>query len=441
MPALQQPFYHDQAELDAALAKLHSLPPLVTSWEIESLKRQIAEAGDGKRFILQGGDCAESLAECTSNSIAGKLKILLQMSLVLVMGAKKPVTRIGRIAGQYAKPRSSPTESRTLPDGSTLTLPSYFGDLVNEPAFTSQARTPQPHLLVSGYQHAGLTLNFIRSLIDAGFADLHHPEYWDLGFASASPFHREYRKLTDSITDSIGFMEKVVGASLSELARVEFFTSHEGLHLLYESAATRTVPRRSGFYNLATHFPWIGNRTRALDGAHVEYFRGIANPIGVKVGPPVDFGDIARLVERLNPGRERGKITIIHRFGADSILQQLPDLIDRVAKVGVPVTWMCDPMHGNTVSTQRGVKTRSFDAILHELRSAFDVHERIGVPLGGVHFELTGEPVTECLGGTAGPTEQDLGKNYKTSCDPRLNNEQALEMAFLIARRVAGAPT
>jgi 3-deoxy-7-phosphoheptulonate synthase len=432
----QEVQYEDAAALDAAVAKLRGLPPLVTSWEIERLKAQLAEAQLGKRFLLQGGDCAESLADCRSPIIANKLKILLQMSLVLIHGGHKPVIRVGRFAGQYAKPRSKPTESKN-----GVELPSYFGDLVNHPEFEASARRADPQLLIAGYQHAAMTLNFIRSLSAGGFADVHHPEYWDLAFFQRASvpedLRLEYERATRQLAEALRFMEALGENTIEELTRVDFYTSHEGLNLFYESAQTRAVPRRSGIYDLTTHFPWIGERTRALDGAHIEFFRGIANPIGIKLGPTVAPKDAVELIERLSPQDEPGKIALVTRMGAKKIADALPALVDAVKKSGRRVLWVSDPMHGNTQSTSSGLKTRSFDDILREVELAFDVHSACGTHLGGVHFELTGEDVTECTGGAAGITEADLDKNYATMCDPRLNYRQALEMGLRIAKRMA----
>lgn len=429
--------YADAGAVAAATASLRALPPLVTSWEIERLRAEVAQAQAGKRFILQGGDCAETLADCRPELIANKLKILLQMSLVLVHGLKRPVTRVGRFAGQYAKPRSSMTETR-----GGQTLPSYFGDLVNRAAFTAEARRPDPGLLVAGYQHAALTLNFIRSLVDGGFADLHHPEYWNLSFFShaslSAGMRAKYERMTSNLADGLRFMEALGERTVDDLTRVEFFTSHEGLNLHYESAQTRSVPRRDGWYNLSTHLPWVGERTRQLDGAHVEYFRGIRNPVGVKIGPSATLASILDLCRVLNPANEAGKIILISRMGAEKVRDRLPALLDGVASAGVPVLWVCDPMHGNNLTTSMGVKTRSFAAILDELHGACDVHVTSGIPLGGVHFELTGEDVTECVGGAAGVTEADLSTNYGSLCDPRLNYQQSLEMAFALAGRGGG---
>ena len=427
-PAEQQPAYRDAAALERVVAELSRLPPTVVSWEVDDLKRQIADAQQGRRFLLQGGDCAETFADCESGQIARKLKILLQMSLVLLHGLKKPVIRVGRFAGQYAKPRSADTETR---DG--LTLPSYRGDLVNRPGFTAAEREPDPELLLRGYERAALTLNFIRALVDGGFADLHHPEYWDLGFVHHSPLRDQYRQLVASISDSLDFYEAMSGNRVHEASRAPFYASHEALHLLYEQAQTRFLPRRSRWYNLSTHLPWIGMRTAKLDGAHVEYCRGISNPVGVKVGPSMGADWVKGLCEVLNPEREPGRLVLIHRMGAGHIESKLPPLIDAVRATDVPVLWVCDPMHGNTESTRSGLKTRRFDNIVSELESAFRIHAQLGSYLGGVHFELTGEDVTECTGGARGLADGDLARDYRSQVDPRLNYEQALELAMRIA--------
>ncbi len=432
----QQVVYRDREAVDRACAKLCSLPPLVTSWEIERLKKEIAEAQEGKRFILQGGDCAETLADCRPEVITNKLKILLQMSLVLIHGLQKPVTRIGRISGQYAKPRSNAVESREI-DGQAVELPSYFGDLVNESDFSPLSREPNPHLMVRAYQHAAMTLNFIRSLAEGGFADLHHPEYWDLSFfqhASLSEQRRaDYARMSQTLSDGLRFMEALGERTVEDMTRVEFFTSHEGLNLLYESAQTRRVPRREGYYNLTTHLPWIGERTRALDGAHVEFFRGIANPVGIKIGPTATGEHVLQLLDVLNPANEPGRIVLISRLGAGKAAAILPEVLGRVTEAGKRVLWMCDPMHGNGTTTSTGIKTRNFDSIATELEEVLECHRAAGTCLGGVHFELTGDDVTECVGGAAGVNEGDLSMNYASLCDPRLNYQQALELAFLLA--------
>lgn len=433
-PARQQPQYRDPQALRQAVEALSRLPPIVVSWEVEALKQQIAEAQRGERFLLQGGDCAESFDDCESGQIARKLKILLQMSLVLLHGLKKPVIRVGRFAGQYAKPRSTDTETR---DG--VTLPCYRGDLVNRPEFTPEDREPDPELLLRGYERAALTLNFVRALIDGGFADLHHPEYWDLGFVHHSPWRDQYRQIAASIADSLDFFEAMSGSRVHEASRAPFYASHEALHLLYEQAQTRFIPRQNRWYNLSTHLPWIGLRTAQLDGAHVEYCRGIANPIGVKVGPSMDAAWVQGLCEVLNPLREPGRLVLIHRVGAEHVESKLPALIKSVQATGVPVLWICDPMHGNTESTSTGVKTRRFENIVQELETAAQVHKAMGSYLGGVHFELTGEEVTECIGGARGLAEGDLARAYRTQVDPRLNYEQALELAMRIAANARSA--
>jgi len=427
-PAEQQPVYRDRAALERVVAEMSRLPPTVVSWEVDDLRRQIADAQQGRRFLLQGGDCAESFADCESGQIARKLKILLQMSLVLLHGLKKPVIRVGRFAGQYAKPRSADTETR---DG--VTLPSYRGDLVNRPGFTAAEREPDPELLLRGYERAALTLNFVRALVDGGFADLHHPEYWDLGFVHHSPLRDQYRQLVASISDSLDFYEAMSGNRIHEASRAPFYASHEALHLLYEQAQSRFIERRQRWYNLSTHLPWIGMRTAKLDGAHVEYCRGISNPVGVKVGPSMGADWVQGLCEVLNPEREPGRLVLIHRMGAAQIESRLPPLIEAVRATGIPVLWVCDPMHGNTESTPSGVKTRRFDNIVTELEQSFRIHAALGSYLGGVHFELTGEDVTECTGGARGLADADLARDYRSQVDPRLNYEQALELAMRVA--------
>ncbi len=430
-PHAQDVAYDDPRALESVVAKLRQLPPLVTSWEVERLKHLVAEAQEGKRFLLQGGDCAETLADCQPGIITNKLKILLQMSLVLIHAGKKPVVRVARLAGQYAKPRSSPTETQ-----SGVTLPSYFGDLVNRPEFTAEARRADPRAMLDAYSHAAMTLNFVRSLSAAGFADLHHPEYWDLGFMARADLpgelREEYMQTTQKLGEALRFMEALGEGSVDELSRVDFYTSHEGLNLHYESAQTRRVPRREGNYLLTTHMPWIGERTRALDGAHVEFFRGVTNVVGVKLGPKVDPKDAVKLLTVLNPSNEAGKLVAITRMGAANVEQGLGPLVEAVKAADLRVLWVSDPMHGNGITTQTGLKTRNFDDILREIELSFAVHRRIGSELGGVHFELTGDDVTECIGG--GLAESDLDKRYLSVCDPRLNYRQALEMAFRIGR-------
>lgn len=414
--------------LDTALTRLRRLPPLVTTWEIETLKQKLARAASGELFLLQGGDCAESFSDCSPDLIASKLKILLQMSLVLVHGSRKPVVRVARLAGQYAKPRSSDMETI---DG--VTLPSYRGDAVNGIEFTQDRRNPDPNRMLAGYERAALTLNFVRALADGGFADLRHPEYWDLDFVTHSSHREEYQRIVESIKDAMDFMVAVTEIPTSNMQRAHFYTSHEGLLLHYEEAQTKRFGHREGWYNLSTHMPWIGKRTATLDGAHVEYFRGIRNPIGVKVGPGMSAPELKNLLGTLDPNKEPGRLTLIHRFGASKIEDELPSLIEAVQKTDHPVLWTCDPMHGNTELTKDGLKTRQFDNILREVELSFQIHKKVGSHLGGVHFEMTGEDVTECTGGARGLDQSGLKRNYLSQVDPRLNYEQALEMALRIA--------
>lgn len=433
--------YRDAGAVEGAVRVLRGLPPIVTSWEVERLRGEIAQAQRGERFLLQGGDCAETLADCNAEAIASKLKILLQMSLVLIHGSMKPVIRVGRFAGQYAKPRSSGTETRTV-NGVSATLPSYFGDLFNGPGFDAMEREPDPMRMVRGYHHAAMTLNFVRALVAGGFADLHHPEYWDLSFfthASLPPERRgEYERMTRNLADGLRFMEVLGERTVDDLARAEFYTSHEGLNLYYESAQTRTVPRRGGHYCLTTHLPWIGDRTRHMDGAHVEFFRGVRNPLGVKVGPTARPEEVVALCKTLNPSNEAGKIVLIVRLGAGKVERLLPEIVRAVESAKQRALWVCDPMHGNGIVTPHGIKTRSFDDIRVEIEASIDTHLTLGTFLGGVHFELTGEDVTECVGGASGVREEDLSSNYSTLCDPRLNYQQSLELAFVLARRLRG---
>lgn len=424
--------YPDKAHLTGVIEQLSQLPPLVTSGEIKHLKHAIARAGRGEAFILQGGDCAESFADCRSDVITNKLKILLQMSLVLLHGMRKPIIRVGRIAGQYAKPRSSDLETI---DG--ITLPSYRGDLVNSPAFTAESRIPDPELLLKGYGYAAMTLNFIRALLDGGFADLHHPQQWDLRFVEHSKQAHEYHEILGSISNAMDFLKSIDGLQNSSLNKVDFFTSHEALHLHYEQALTRQVPDGK-WYDLSTHLPWVGMRTAKLGSAHLEFLRGVQNPIGIKVGPSATTEWLAYVLQMLNPQREEGRILLISRMGAGQIETHLPPLVDAVKATGIPVTWSCDPMHGNTETTADGTKTRHFDTILLELQRAFTIHREMGSYLGGVHFELTGDNVTECIGGARGLAAGDLKQAYQSLVDPRLNYEQSLEMAIQLSRKFRG---
>lgn len=425
---IQQPVYPSQKEVNSVIAKLTTLPPLVTHLEIDNLKAALGQAALGKSFLLQGGDCAESFADCTASTITNKLKILLQMSLVLSYGLRKPVIRVGRIAGQYAKPRSAETETQN-----NITLPTYRGDIINRAAFTKEARTPCPQLLLDGYHNSAITLNYIRALVDGGFANLLHPEYWELDFVKHSPLEDEYQQIVTSIGNSLDFLKTISGLQLSYLKRVDFYTSHEALLLFYEQALTRQSTK-GHWYNLSTHFPWVGMRTAALDSAHLEYFSGIANPVAVKIGPAMTKEGIIELTQLLNPNNEPGRLTFIHRLGSENIATLLPPLIEAVQSTQKIVLWVSDPMHGNTKTTPDGTKTRRFEDILSELQQAFNIHKKMQSHLGGVHFELTGDNVTECTGGARGLSHKDLKNTYTSLCDPRLNYEQALEMAMLVVQ-------
>lgn len=428
-PVKQLPEYPNSAELEAAYNELQSRPPLITSWEVEALKKKLADVAAGKSFLLQGGDCAESFAGCKAPKIVNLLKVLLQMSFILIHEMGTPVLRVGRIAGQYAKPRSRNYE---IVNGEKI--PNYRGDLINSIEPDAEARRPDPSRLLEGYNKAGLTLNFLRALADEGFADLHHPEYWELDFMKENEYYKEYEAMVNSIQKAVNFMETITPNEFNTLQKINIYTSHEGLNLYYDSAQTQRVPRREGWYNLSAHLVWLGNRTRDLGGAHVEYLRGIRNPIGIKIGPDYDIDETLKLVDRLNPMHEAGKIVLITRFGNEKVEEGLPDLIKRIKHEGMPVVWSCDPMHGNTFSTDSDIKTRNFDDIISEIRKTFAIHRTQGSYLGGVHLELTGDNVTECVGGARGLHEDELHKNYESYCDPRLNYQQSLELAFLIAK-------
>lgn len=420
--------YHDPDELDNVVNKLSTLPPLVSSEEVLKLKSMMIKASKGEAFILQGGDCAELFTECLPDIISNKLKIILQMSLILIYGLRKPVVRIGRIAGQYAKPRSNDFE--TIND---VSLFSYRGDLINSPEFNKLARTPDPKLLISGYNHATMTLNFIRSLLTSGFASLHHPQRWDLSFFDSSAQKDEYQMIVNSLGDSLEFLETIDGIKNSNLDHVDFYTSHEALHLHYEQALTRKGADDK-WYLTSTHFPWIGMRTAKPDSAHIEFLRGIENPVGIKIGPNITLDWLQDMIQTLNPDNDAGRIVLITRFGARNIQTMLPPLIEHIQKLKANVTWMSDPMHGNTENSPNGYKTRSFDTIVEELKLALNIHEQNNSYLGGVHFELTGENVTECIGGARGIQHSNLQEAYTSLVDPRLNYEQSLEMALQLSR-------
>jgi 3-deoxy-7-phosphoheptulonate synthase len=428
-PVKQLPTYPNQAELEQAYQQLSDNPPLITSWEVEALKKKLANVSAGNAFMLQGGDCAESFDDCKSPKIVNLLKVMLQMSFIMIHEMETSVVRVGRIAGQYAKPRSRDYE---IVDGEKIT--NYRGDLINSIEPNAEARKPDPQRLLQGYNKAALTLNFLRALADEGFADLHHPEYWELDFMKENEYYKDYEAMVNSIQKAVNFMETITPNEFSTTQKINIYTSHEGLNLYYDSAQTQRVPRREGWYNLSAHLVWLGNRTRDLGGAHVEYLRGIRNPIGIKIGPNYDLDHTLKLIERLNPTHEEGKIVLITRFGKDEVEDGLPELIKNIKHEGMPVVWCCDPMHGNTFKTDNEVKTRNFDDVVAEIRKTFAIHRDLGTYLGGVHLELTGDNVTECVGGAEGLQEGELHKNYETYCDPRLNYQQSLEMAFLVAR-------
>ncbi len=432
-PQSQAIEYPNNEALEKVTSELQKKPPLVTTDEIIQLKNQLKEATLGNRFLLQGGDCAESFDDCQTTPITNKFKILLQMSLILVHGLRKPIIRVGRIAGQYVKPRSNPLETK-----GEITLPSYRGDMVNKPEFGESERTPNPKRLLQGYAHSAVTLNYLRSLVNSGFATLYHPERWDLSFVHHSKQASEYFSIVNAISDSLDFIRTIDGLRQSSLDTIDFFTSHEALHLPYESSLTRL--EKGSWYNLSTHFPWIGMRTASIDGAHIEYLRGISNPIAIKVGPSVDEQWCQNMINTLNPENEPGRLTLITRLGQDKIKEKLPNLIKAAKKTGKYVLWSCDPMHGNTQSTSEGIKTRHFDDIVKEVKLAIDIHRQNNSFLGGIHLELTGENVTECIGGARGLEETDLKTAYHSLVDPRLNYEQSLEIALQITKNIDKIP-
>jgi len=422
----QQANYTNDKVLEETINELNLLPPLVSVEEIEALRSKIASAAEGNSFILQGGDCAELFSDCNAQAITSKLKILLQMSLILVYGLNKPVTKIGRLAGQYAKPRSF--EMETI---NGITLPCYRGDLINGVEFTAEQRTPNAKRLLKGYSFASLTLNYIRTLIDNQFASLSNIENWDLDFVSHSARADDYHAIIHKVKNSQSLIENLTQQSAQSPVRDQVFTCHEALHLHYEQALTRQH-NVNQWYNLSTHLPWIGMRTCQLDSAHVEYMRGIANPIAVKIGPSMTVEHLLSLCEILDPLKIPGRLTLITRFGSKNISECLAKFIRPIQDSNRKPLWCCDPMHGNTSTTENGTKTRRFDAIIDELTQAFQIHKELGSHLGGVHFELTGEDVTECIGGARGLTEKDLERAYKSVVDPRLNADQSLEMAMRI---------
>ncbi|WP_273047892.1 MULTISPECIES: class II 3-deoxy-7-phosphoheptulonate synthase [unclassified Pseudoalteromonas] len=430
LPILQQPQYPDQEILESVESQLKTAPPLVFAEETRSLFKQLEDVCEGKAFLLQGGDCAESFSDFNAANIRDTFKTILQMAVVLTYGGKCPVVKIARMAGQYAKPRSADLETIN-----GVSLPSYRGDIINNIEFTEEARVPDPQRLMTAYHHSAATLNLLRAFAQGGLADLHQVNRWNMGFVAANPLKEKYQQLADKIQDALEFMEvcginSTIAPSLKE---TDLYTSHEALLLGYEEALTRRDHLSGDWYDCSAHFVWIGERTRQLDHAHIEFFKGIKNPIGVKVGPGMNPDDLIRLIDALNPNNIPGRLTLITRMGADVLPEKLPALVRRVQQEGRKVIWSSDPMHGNTEKATSGYKTRNFDNIMREISQFFAVHKAEGSYAGGVHLEMTGQHVTECTGGAYGLSDDDLAQRYKTQCDPRLNADQVLELGFLVA--------
>jgi 3-deoxy-7-phosphoheptulonate synthase len=430
LPISQQPHWPDSDAVAAASAEIATLPPLIFAGEVDILRDRLAKAARGESFLLQGGDCAETFAGATADAIRNRVKTILQMAVVLTYGASMPIVKMGRMAGQFAKPRSSDTETR-----GDVTLPAYRGDIVNGYDFTPESRAADPRRLVQGYHTAASTLNLIRAFTQGGFADLRQVHSWNRGFAS-NPANHRYEKLAGEIDKAIRFM-LAAGADFDELKRVEFYSSHEGLLMDYERPMTRIDSRNGTPVNTSAHFLWIGDRTRALDGAHVDYFSRIRNPIGVKLGPTTTVDDMEKLIDKLDPNREPGRLTFVARMGAGKVRDALPPLLEAIKTMDANPLWITDPMHGNGLTTPTGYKTRRFDDIVDEVKGFFEVHRASGTHPGGIHIELTGDDVTECLGGSEQIDEADLAMRYESLCDPRLNHMQSLELAFLVAEELS----
>ena len=432
-PRVQMPDYPDAAALGSVEARLAKYPPLVFAGEARRLKARLAEVAEGRAFLLQGGDCAESFSEFSADNIRDTFKVMLQMAVVLTFGAKCPVVKIGRMAGQFAKPRSAPTE---VVDGTEL--PSYRGDIINDFDFTAKARIPDPERMLQAYTQAAASLNLLRAFSQGGFADINRVHSWTLDSTAGEPGYEEYHKLANRISDALEFMQAagVTGETADALHRVDFYTSHEALLLEYEEALCRIDSTTGVQIAGSGHMLWIGDRTRQPDGAHVEFCRGVQNPIGLKCGPSITESDLLRLIDTLNPKNEAGRLTLIARFGAGQVGEHLPKLVQAVEREGRKVVWCCDPMHGNTVKSESGYKTRPFDRVLREVREFFAVHAAEGTYPGGVHFEMTGQDVTECTGGVREVLDENLADRYHTACDPRLNASQSLELAFLVSNEL-----
>jgi len=429
-PILQQPTYNNQSLLKEVEATLQKYPPLVFAEEVRTLKKHLADVTEGKAFLLQGGDCAESFSEFNADNIRDFFKVFLQMSVALTFAGGKPVVKVGRIAGQFAKPRSSDFE-----EIAGVKMPSYRGDIINDIAFTKEGREPDPYRMLSAYNQSAATQNLIRAFARGGYADLRRVHQWNLDFAKGSATNERYQTLTDDIEKALDFMEAIGinSQTMPSLNQTVLYTSHEALLLNYEEALTREDSISGNFYDCSAHMLWIGDRTRQLDGAHVEFLRGVENPVGIKAGPTTTTEDLLQLIEAINPENEAGKLNIIVRMGADKVGDHLPALIRAVEKEGKKILWSCDPMHGNTIKASNNYKTRPFDAILKEVTNFMDIHTSEGTVAGGVHLEMTGKDVTECIGGAQAITEENLSSRYHTHCDPRLNASQALELSFLIA--------
>ena len=424
------PEYPDKSELEKTESQLKTYPPLVFAGEARDLKRHLARVSEGKAFLLQGGDCAESFDDFNADYIRDTFKVLLQMSVTLTAAGNCPVVKVGRMAGQFAKPRSSPKEEI---DG--VELDSYKGDIINDMEFTKSSRMPDPQRMIRAYTQSAATLNLLRAFAKGGFSDLNKVHQWNMGFVDESPQGKKFRDLADKISDTLSFMDAIgiSSGNTKRLRNVDFFTSHEALLLPYEECLTRTDSTTGEVYDTSAHMVWIGDRTRQLDGAHVEFCRGIKNPIGIKCGPTLDPDELKKLIDVLNPENEAGKITLICRFGVDNVEEKLPKLIGPFANSDYNLVWSCDPMHGNTMKANSGFKTRPFERVIQEVESFFDIHHSLGTYPGGVHLEMTGQNVTECIGGAQAIKDEDLSARYHTHCDPRLNANQALELAFLIS--------
>jgi len=432
-PAQQLPVYPDPERLADAEQRLRRYPPLVFAGEARKLTVALAKVARGEAFLLQGGDCAESFIDFTANNIRDTFRVLLQMAVVLTYGAGVPVVKVGRMAGQFAKPRSSPVEKR---DG--IELPSYRGDNVNGFDFAPDARRPDPERMVQAYNQSAATLNLLRAFAQGGYADLHEVHRWNLDFVKSSPASTRYQDLAARLDETLSFMAAcgLTSATTPQIAETDFFTSHEALLLPYEEALTRVDSISGDWYDCSAHMLWIGDRTRQPDGAHVEFLRGVRNPLGFKAGPSLSPDDFLHLLDALNPANEPGRITVISRMGADHVEDKLPALVSAAQREGRVVLWSCDPMHGNTVSAANGLKTRHVDAVLREVRGFFAVHRGLGTQAGGVHFEMTGQEVTECIGGSVDVTVESMSQRYETQCDPRLNASQALELAFVLSEQL-----